>query len=251
MAELTDFGYIPKPTFMHGLDPRVKLAGLSALSAATLHAHSIGLALASALVMGVSFAVGFDIVRRLWRLKAYFLILLAILTARAVTTPGDSFVTWFGVHLTFAGISAGSLICWRLMVVILLGMLLTATTLATHIRLAVHWWLHWIPILPAQTISDLIGLLIRFIPLILIRAQLVTDAQLSRGIGCRNNPFYRMRIFSLALLRQIFLSADQLGLAMTARCYNPRRILPAWPIKPADAAVAVGFAVFCVGLLVL
>ena len=245
MAELIDFRYHGQRTVLHGIDARVKLAGMAALSVATLTSAPLGLALASFLV-----AAGAITIRRLalglfLKLKLFWLILLAVVLARTLTTPGDLMFQWQFIALSRDGFIAGLMISWRLLLIVYLSLLITVTTSASEIRTAIHWFLHPIPLVNAQVISDMIMLLIRFIPVILIRCQQISDAQKSRSVACRKNPVYRIRMFTMSLLRQVFLESEQLGFAMAARCYDTQRTIPARTFNPRDIVFFLLLVVFC------
>lgn len=245
MAELIDFRYHGRPTVLHDIDARVKLAGMAALSVATMTSALLGLTLTSFLV-----AAGAITIRRLalglfLKLKLFWLILLGVVLARTLTTPGDLIFKWQFITVSYDGFIAGLMISWRLLLIVYLSLMITVTTAANEIRTAIYWFLDPIPFVNARAISDMIMLLIRFMPVILIRSQQISDAQKSRSVTCRKNPLYRIRVFSMSLLRQAFLESEQLSFAMTARCYNAQRTVPSRTFKSRDIVYFVLLVVFC------
>ena len=72
----------------------------------------------------------------------------------------------------------------------------------------------------------MLGLVVRFLPVILFQAGEIADAQRARGIERRKNPLIRLMRFTIPLFRRVFLSADELTAAMQARCYSEHRTLP-------------------------
>lgn len=251
MAELIDFRYHGRPTFLHGIDPRVKLAGMAVLSVTTLAFGPAGMALASALVGAGALSIRRLAWRLFFRLKLFWLILLGVVLARAMTTPGDLVFKWHFIAASYTGLIDGLMISWRLLLIVYLSLLVTVTTPAHEIRAAVHWYLHPIPFVKGQTISDMIMLLIRFMPLILIRSQLISDAQKARSVSCRKNPLYRIRVFSMSLLRQTFLESEQLSYALAARCYDTQRKTLCRPFKSKDVVFFVLLVLFTTVLLFL
>jgi len=97
----------------------------------------------------------------------------------------------------------------------------------------------------------MIGLIIRFLPMILDQARATAEAQRSRGMENRKNPVFRLIKFAVPLLRRTFENADRLAVAMDARCFNEERTEPELISRPADWAalsvvlcicgVAIGF----------
>jgi energy-coupling factor transporter transmembrane protein EcfT len=91
---------------------------------------------------------------------------------------------------------------------------------SSDIRGAVEWFLRPLPWISARKVGTMIGLLMRFIPVILTQARENADAQRARAVENRKNPIYRMRRLGMPLLRRTFLLADRLVMAMEARCYG-------------------------------
>jgi energy-coupling factor transporter transmembrane protein EcfT len=79
------------------------------------------------------------------------------------------------------------------------------------------------PWIPAKRIAIMMSLVVRFIPIIFEQAKKTMDAQRARGVDNRKNPVYRLKMFSIPLMRRIFERADKLVLAMEARCYSENR----------------------------
>ena len=93
------------------------------------------------------------------------------------------------------------------------------------------------------------GLIVRFLPMILFQAGEIATAQRARGIEQRKNPLRSMMIFAICLFRRVFLGAEELTLALQARCYNEHRILPRLSFSRHDT-VAFAFGAL-IGLTVL
>jgi energy-coupling factor transporter transmembrane protein EcfT len=85
------------------------------------------------------------------------------------------------------------------------------------------------PFIPRKRVALMMGLLLRFLPLILSAARETADAQRARAIENRRNPVYRMVKLIIPLMRRAFLEADRLATAMEARCYTEDRVTP--PIR--------------------
>jgi energy-coupling factor transporter transmembrane protein EcfT len=66
----------------------------------------------------------------------------------------------------------------------------------------------------------MMGLVLRFLPLLLDQAREIAAAQRARGVENRKNPLYRLRLATVPLMRRSFQRADELAMAMAARCYS-------------------------------
>ena len=236
MGELTTIGFMPGRSPLHRLDPRTKqmlvifLGGVAA-------AGGIGyLGTLSILMVVLGRAAGLSL-GRLFRETRYFLVfLLFVFLLRCLTFPAG----WMPAIQYDAAVAA-AIICWRLLVVVGMGLLLMATTRIAHIRAALVWFLDPVPLIDARMAATMVGLVVRFLPLILFQATEIADAQRARGIERRRNPLARLKWFTLPLFRRVFLGADELTAAMQARCYTDRRTLPDLRFTRRDG-VAMGAA---------
>ena len=221
MGELTAIGFRPGHSLLHRLDPRTKQALLMGISVMSLRGNLVFLVLLTA-VMVFSFSAAGLRIRRLIREIRYFLFFLFfVFGIRTVTFTGR----WTP---TFSAEIAGEalIVCWRLLLVVLMGVLLMATTRTADIRAALVWYLRPIPFVNEKMAATMVGLVVRFLPVILFQGAEIADAQRARGIERRKNPLIRLMRFTIPLFRRVFLSADELAAAMQARCYSEHRSLP-------------------------
>ena len=121
------------------------------------------------------------------------------------------------------GCTTGLLVSWRLLLIILAGVFLSTTTRAAEVKAGVQWLLDPVPLVPAGRVATMMGLILRFMPLVLEQARETAAAQRARGVENRKNPVYRLRVYAVPLLRRSFERADRLALAMEARCYSEQR----------------------------
>ena len=106
------------------------------------------------------------------------------------------------------------------------GVTVSSTCLPSEIRSAVEWFLRPLPWVPEKRIAVMLSLVVRFIPSILNQARETADAQRARGVERRKNPIYRLTTLVIPMLRRILQDADNLVIAMTARCYSENRTGP-------------------------
>ncbi len=223
MAELTVFGYRPRITPVHTLDARLKLLMVAGFSLASLSAGPRGLLLLSLLLTGVMLRLGLSL-RSVFREIRYVFILLAFVwLARALATPGTAIFNYHSIALTREGLFAGFLVAWRLTAVVFLGLGLVTTTRPAEIRAAIACLLAPLPFIPAGRVATMVGLVVRFLPVIFSQARETAEALRARGIERRKNPVYRIRKLALPMAWRTFAGADRLIDAMQARCYSDER----------------------------
>jgi len=192
------------------MDPRLKLAAIAIIGFLSLNAEWKILALLTLLVLWWGIRVQVSLFSILKDMRCFILLLLPIWGIRSLT----------------AGMYDATLVCWRIILAGYAGVSLMATTRTWEIRAALRWFFKPIPFVPEKRLSAMISLMMRFLPLILRQSNEISDAQKARGIECRKNPIYRMVRFVLPLTRRTFEDADNLIIAMEARCYCEDRTEP-------------------------
>lgn len=250
MAALV-FGFRAGRTVLHRLDTRVKLAALVCVSLASLQAGLPALGLAFGAALGLLALARCSPLACLAGMKWYLVLLGCVLVARTLTTPGDLIfdVPWLAA--TRQGAQAGLLAAGRLLIIALLGLLVTFTTRPAEIRAAVEWLLRPIPFIPHRQAATMIGLLVRFIPVILSQSAEQQEALRARSIDNCRNPLRRITALAMPLLRRTCVTADRLASAMEARCYGAERTIPCRPVTAREWSALVVVAVFSVLLLAL
>ncbi|MFW5636807.1 MAG: energy-coupling factor transporter transmembrane component T family protein [Thermodesulfobacteriota bacterium] len=226
MAELTAFGYRSGRSLLHRLDPRTKLVSLILISIGSLGADLSGLAVLL-LLFGAALRTVHLSLSAVIREIRYFLFLLAVVfLARALSAPGYPVASVWDVTVTGEGIYEGLLVSGRLLVVVLWGLIFVAVTRPSEVRGTIIWFLRPIPLIPEKRVATMFSLLVRFIPVIAHQARETGEAQRARGIEARRNPVFRLTAFAVPLMRRIFQDADELVIAMEARCYSEDRTGP-------------------------
>ena len=122
------------------------------------------------------------------------------------------------------GLVEGAIVCWRFLLVVSMGLVFISTTRVSEIKRSVAWFFKPVPGVSEKRIAIMLGLIVRFIPVIFKKADEVTAAQHARCIGQRKNPIFRLKAFTIPLLRGVFADADKLSTAMEARCYSEQGI---------------------------
>jgi energy-coupling factor transporter transmembrane protein EcfT len=130
------------------------------------------------------------------------------------------------ITVSMQGIYNGLLVCWRLALIVLLGFAFISTTPPWAIKAAVQWFLKPVPLVPEKKVAVMMGLILRFVPVILNQAGATAAALKARAVENRKNPIYRLSKFGFPLIRRIFERADDLVVAMEARAFTENRTDP-------------------------
>jgi energy-coupling factor transporter transmembrane protein EcfT len=167
MAELTIFGYRSGHSVLHRSDVRFKILSILFISMVSLNARILSLTILSSLlvILVIDCRLKFKIF--LQEIRYFFILMLIILIARTLSTKGTMVWKLYFLSISMQGLYEGALICWRLFLVVLAGLLFVSTTRPSEIKAAVEWFLKPIPFVSAKRLATMLSLVMRFIPLIL------------------------------------------------------------------------------------
>jgi len=261
--------YIPTGSWVHRLDPRIKLVVVIALFVAlSLSFTAVPTALALGLIFAVAAAgrIPFGYVLSGLKPALPVLVLLVILQIlfRGQSTPGTVvYFQWWIVNINDAALMAIAVGTLRIVAFIFLTSLMTmvmTTTELTHAIESVFGPLQRLGV-PVRELALTATIALRFVPTLAEELERVMKAQASRlgEIGLRADwrPDRAART-RLPLIVPLFLTAlrrgEELVLAMEARGYvggARRNRFRQYHARPLDWAVLVLGLTFCVALLVV
>ena len=220
MAELMPYRY------GRVLDVRLKLILMAGVSVAGLRLGFAGLSMLMALLI-IFFSVFRPAARvHFSELRWVFFLLALVFIARVFSTDGTPMAAFGPVAVTREGLREGTLTCLRLVLVFVVGAAFIATTRSSEIKAGIQWFLKPLPWVPAERVATMLSLVARFMPVILEQAARTSDAQRARAGENRRNPIRRLTAFGIPLMRRTFETADNLAVAMEARCYSETRTDP-------------------------
>ncbi|MBT9176231.1 MAG: Energy-coupling factor transporter transmembrane protein EcfT [Firmicutes bacterium] len=220
--------YFPGASVAHRLDPRTKLgmsfAYIMVLFIATSWLSYSVLGLASLLVVWLS-QVPVKMVLR--GLRPILMILSLTVVLHVFTSrEGVELVSLWFVRIYSGGVRQGFLLAFRLVLLVLSTSVLTLTTSPIALTDALEVALR--PLrrfgVPAHELAMMMTIALRFIPTLLEEAEKIMKAQLARGADFESGGLLKRAKSLLPLLIPLFISAfrraDELAMAMEARCYR-------------------------------
>jgi len=227
-ADITLGQYVPTGSVVHQLDPRAKLLCFLLLMSSVMLVRAIwgylGLLLILALIVLLSRLPPSYPLRNLrsfiWLFVITIILHLFFSQGRPISLfPLDR------LGATYEGLVKGIFFCLRLGILILLAALLTLTTSPVELTDGIESLLRPLKKLgfPSQELAMMLMISLRFVPLLIEEAETLKKAQLARGANFEGNIPQRVRSL-IPLIVPLFLStfrrADELALAMEARCYR-------------------------------
>ena len=238
MSNITLGRYTPYNSFIHRMDPRNKIICLIVLMIAVFISYSTW---ELTFIMGGLLAI-FTIflllvshvsIRQLFgSLKAMWIIIFFLLLVNCLVPPRNSVDVAFSIGsfpLYWDALLQSVKIVLRLVLMIALSMVLTATTKPLELTYALEWYLTPLKIIkfPAHEVAMTISIALRFIPTILGEVDRIMKAQSSRGVDFKHGRISSRMKAIVSLVIPLFISAfqrsEELADAMEARGYDPKQ----------------------------
>ena len=225
MANINIFHFWPQETFLHRMDPMIKLICLLVLSiTGGLADTAPALTILTMMVIALLYVAKLPVTKIMAEIRIFLLFILCIMLIHALRVPGEPLPLWAGGRFfTREGMFSGLFYGWRIILLLLLSAILTATTTLSALREGIQSILRPVPFVPEEKIATMFSLVLSFIPLLLDRAVEIAEAQKARCVQKRKNPVKRLSCLVYPFLSQAFLYAEEVVTAMEARCYTGRR----------------------------
>ncbi|KRQ87266.1 Energy-coupling factor transporter transmembrane protein EcfT [Caloramator mitchellensis] len=228
IKDITIGQYLPGDSFIHKLDPRVKIM-LSFLYLITVFVVNnyagYGIVIVFTLFMIAIAHVPFKYLFNGIKGIIWLIIFTAVLNA--TLTPGNVLFRLFDViPFTDKGINLAIFMSLRLILLIIGTSLLTLTTSPIALTDGIERILN--PFkrigLPAHELAMMMTIALRFIPTLLDETDKIMKAQMARGADFDSGSIVKKAKGLIPVLVPLFISAfrraDELALAMEARCYK-------------------------------
>lgn len=219
--------YIAGDSVVHRLDPRAKILITLALLISLFFVYGYpGYLVLSLLAVAICYAAGLSVRILVSGVKPIVFIVFLTLFLHLFMTEGHSIFGLGPLHATYEGLHKGIQMSWRLILLITVSSLLTLTTSAIELtdglesilgigkRLGV----------PAHELAMMMTIALRFIPTLLDETDRIIKSQMARGADFEKGRLYGRLKGLIPILVPLFLGAfrraDELAVAMEARCYR-------------------------------
>lgn len=262
--------YVPYDSFIHKLDPRLKVLSMILLMIMIFFTYGstwtnliiyLVLFIINLILMKISkikFSQLLKQLKMMWIMMIILFIinLFTIKTSLFIYIPGIGEIDRFTIPLINWTIYISSIInsfyiFIRLVLMVSLTLILTSTTKPMDLTYALEWLMKPLKIIhfPVHEISMMISLALRFIPTLLDETDRIMKAQASRGVDFQDGKLKEKIKAIISLIIPLFISAFQrsedLANAMEARGYDPMskrtkyRILK-WKLNDTISFIIIG-----------
>jgi energy-coupling factor transport system permease protein len=226
LKDITIGQYYPGQSLLHRLDPRTKIIGMILYMVGVFLIQDLWdyayVILFTAVIIGLS---GIPFKMLLKGLKPLWLILLFTMILHFFMTPeGNILWQWKFLEITDAGVRRGIFMAFRLILLINVTSLLTLTTTPIVLTDGLEYLMKACFIPMAHELAMMMTIALRFIPTLIEETEKIMNAQIARGADFENGNLLSRAKNLIPLLIPLFISAfrraDDLALAMEARCYR-------------------------------
>jgi len=259
--DITIGQYYPADSFIHRLDPRLKIIGVMVYIIAAFFVRTyIGMAVLLGLLIAVVAASRLPVRLILRGMKAIYVLLFITFIFNAFLSGGQTeiFKLWI-FRLTTEGLQRAVFMAIRLMLLITGASILTLTTTPISLTDGIERLLSPLARIrfPAHEVAMMMTIALRFIPTLMEETDRIIKAQSARGASFDEGGLIKRAKAVVPLLVPLFVSAfrraDELAMAMEARCYSGgegRTRLHVLKYGKNDAFAGVVLALF-VGMIVV
>ena len=225
--EITLGQYYPADSILHKLDPRVKLfATLIYIIGIFVLDDIVGFVLVTAALIAVIKLSKVPFKFMVKGLKGIIMILVIAGIFNLFLTPGTVLVTFWKFKITEEGLRNAVLMTVRMIYLIIGTSIMTLTTTPNQLTDGLEKSLAPLKRLkfPVHEVAMMMSIALRFIPILIEETDKIMKAQMARGADFESGGLIKKAKNMIPLLVPLFVSAfrraNDLALAMEARCYN-------------------------------
>ena len=262
MKDMTLGQYYPTDSFTHRMDPRAKLVLVIAFIVMVFLAESF-LSYFAVIVCVVSAALvsRIPLSKMLKSIKAIIMLLIFTGILNLLFYNGETVLwSWWRIKISVEGIIFSIKMVLRLVLLVMGTTLLTYTTTPTSLTDGMESLLTPLKYIkvPVHDIAVIMSIALRFIPILSEEVDKIMMAQKARGASFDTGGLLSRSKALLPILIPLFVSAfrraDELALALDARCYNATPNRTRYKVMKfglRDLAGAIGMAAFIVLVVAL
>ncbi len=254
IRDITLGQYYPSGSVIHRLDPRFKIIATFSYIISLFLATNIAAYLPVVLFLGLVIYIAKVPLNFVLRgLKPIFVIILFTVSINLFFTPGQEVFRLGFIRLTDQGIRQAVYLGLRLILLIMGTSMMTFTTSPIELTDGLERLFNPLKRIgfPAHEIAMMMTIALRFIPTLLEEMDKIMKAQMARGTDFESGSLIARAKNLVPILVPLFISAfhraDELAMAMEARCYRGgegRVRMKELRYRRSDAVAAVIVAIY-------
>ena len=249
MKQMSIGTYYLVSTYLHELDARVKVLATTIVMTLLFFLSSFwSFLLIFCCIVGLFIHARLPLLLNGIKSMRLFLVFTVILSMFLV--PGESILfEWHGIYMTLEGLNVGLILVTRIILMLFTTTILMMTT--TSIELTNAMAFLFSPLqklrLPVAEAALMINLALRFVPTLMEEKDRIVNAQKARGVnfeeGSISDKAKNLIPVIIPLILSAFKRADDLALAMEARCFKIGRTRTSYRLMKMTAKDYVGLLI--------
>jgi ABC-type cobalt transport system, permease component CbiQ and related transporters len=227
MNSITIGQFFPGETFVHKLDPRMKLVLTTVYIVMLFLAGNIWALLVSVVFLMIAYPLSRLSGRMVIRsVRPIFIIITITAVLNMFFVGGNVLWSWWRFAITDQGIYNAVMIVLRIVSLVVGTSLLTYTTSPIALTDAIERLLNPLKKLkmPVHELAMMMTIALRFIPTLMEETEKIMSAQKARGADMESGNLMQRIKALIPILVPLFVAAfrraDELALAMECRCYH-------------------------------
>lgn len=228
MNDITFGQFYPTNSFIHKLDPRTKLIISIIYVVAIFLCKTYWAFLACFLFLVICILISrIPVLSVLKSVKAIlFILLITVIINLFFYNEGKVLWSWWKIAITLEGIQFASFMAMRLIFLVLGTSLISLTTTPMNLTDGMESLMKPLKHIkfPVHDVALIMSIALRFIPTLMEEINKIIMAQKARGASFDNGNLIKRAKALIPILIPLFVStfkiADELALALDARCYN-------------------------------
>lgn len=227
LKDITLGQYYQEDSLIHRLDPRVKLIGTVVFMISLFLFNNFICYMLGFLFMMVMVLLSKVPIKFMVRgMKAIFFLLLITVFYNLFLSTGDVLVQFWKIKITWQGLETAFYMLLRLSLLIVGSSLMTLTTTPNQLTDGMESLLKPLRLfrVPVHEVAMMMSIALRFIPILMEETDKIMKAQTARGAQFESRNLLKKTKALVPLLVPLLISAfrraNDLALAMEARCYR-------------------------------
>ena len=227
LKDITIGQYYPTGSVIHEMDPRTKLFVTFLYMVMLFLVKSVTGFIGMFVFLMIPVIVSRVPIGYILRgLKGIFLLILITFILNLVMTPGKEIYRFYFLTITDKGLKMSLIMATRLVLLVSATSLMTLVTSPISLTDGLEKLMDRVPLLRrySHEMAMMMSIALRFIPTLMEETDRIINAQKSRGADFESgNIFNRLKAYVpvlIPLFMSAFQRAEDLALAMEARCYR-------------------------------
>ena len=227
LRDITLGQYYQTESVIHKMDPRVKLGGTILFIISLFFFKNYAGYVIAALFLGMVIRLSKVPFKFMVKgMKTIVMLMLITVVFNLFLTPGTPLFTIWKLTITQEGLKMAISMAVRLTLLIIGSSVMTLTTTPNNLTDGMEKMMGPLKVfkVPVHEVAMMMSIALRFIPILLEETDKIMKAQIARGADFESGNIFKRAKAMVPLLVPLFISAfrsaNDLAMAMEARCYR-------------------------------